>query len=464
MPNHSITATLSFQTRLLRSERWRTGILAGLWAVAIIVNTTRRAMGGRVMSVDQIYFTSLSLLLVAIAFQAVMFFDAQRRLKAGRPMTAARQWLTAVVDLALPTIGLASLVVHTPAGATPAIAAPVLLAYPAVIALSILRLAPMFSLATGLLAAPCHAGVVIFAISRGNIPSEEWPSLFSYAIYLAVQGGIAAFIASQARGVVREAIDEATAAERSQRSLQEVERDLNIARDIQRGLMPTGAPVLRGYDIAGMARPAQQTGGDYYDWQPLPDGRLVVAVADVTGHGIGPALVMAVCRAYARAYAPGAGNASAILTHINGLIHDDLGASGRFITMVTALLSPDGRVDLVSAGHGPTFLYRAAEGTIEWFGGDGLPLGIMPDSDYPASVERRMEHGDILLLVTDGFMEWTRTRDGQQFGIQRLADTLKAAATLPAEQIIKNLDAALLAFAENSPQGDDTTAVVIKKI
>lgn len=212
-----------------------------------------------------------------------------------------------------------------------------------------------------------------------------------------------------------------------------------------------------------MNRPADLTGGDYYDWQPLPDGRLAVVMADVTGHGIGPALVMAVCRAYARATAPLASDSAALLNRLNNLLHADL-SDGRFITFALALLDQTGRVDLLSAGHGPTLLYRAATGEVEQFGGDGIPLGIAPDESYGPVRTFTLQPADVLLLVTDGFFEWQRPSDNQAFGIQRLSDTLREIARAEAGPILARLDAALREYTAGAPQPDDMTAVVIKRL
>lgn len=170
-----------------------------------------------------------------------------------------------------------------------------------------------------------------------------------------------------------------------------------------------------------------------------PDGRLVVAIADVTGHGVGPALVMAVCRAYARATAPTIRSAREFLGRLNALIKDVTG--GRFITMAVALARPDGSVDLLSAGHGPSFLFRAATGAVERFGGDGLPLGIEPGESYDPTLHLRLEPGDALLLLTDGFME-RADPDGALFGIERLSRLITECGAEPPDRLIASLDQA----------------------
>ena len=158
--------------------------------------------------------------------------------------------------------------------------------------------------------------------------------------------------------------------------LKRMEHDLDIARQIQQGLLPTAKPDLPGYDISGWSRSANKTGGDYYDWQTLPDGRLLVSLADVSGHGIGPALVAAVCRAYARAsVASNAESLDGIIDRLNALLMDDM-PDGRFVTFVGILVDPkQNRAQMISAGHGPLFRCIQAHGELIESDADGLPLG-----------------------------------------------------------------------------------------
>jgi serine phosphatase RsbU (regulator of sigma subunit) len=214
-----------------------------------------------------------------------------------------------------------------------------------------------------------------------------------------------------------------------------------------------------------MNRPADLTGGDYYDWQALPDGRLAVVLADVSGHGIGPALVMAVCRAYARSTAPTAPDPAALLTRLNALLHDDV-PSDRFVTFVVAVLDASGTVQMASAGHGPTLLFRAATAEVIQFNGDGIPLGVTPDEAYGPPNVLTMNAGDVMVMLTDGFFEWARPGDREPFGIPRLKETLRAAAAradADATTILATLDESVRAFGGGA-QPDDMTAIVVKRI
>jgi serine phosphatase RsbU (regulator of sigma subunit) len=460
----SITSSPGFQSRLMQSELRAATIMLGLWAAALCAIFARRWLGGAVMAANGVFVPTVGLLGSAIVYEALVIGSLRRRVQSGQPLPRWR-WLAAIlVELAVPTIALAILLWHSPRSGESSLAAPAILGYPVVVLLSILRLRPRVTLAMGLATALLHAGLVTYAIAAGEIERSHWPPLYTYAVLLALNAIAAAMVAAQGRSNVIEAVREASEAEAQQRVRAAMEHDLDIARDIQSGLMPSGTPAIAGFDVAGMARPAQQTGGDYYDWQPLSDGRLLVALADVTGHGIGPALVMAVCRAYARASVATARDAAALLEQINSLIVEDIGRSGRFITMVIAILAPDGTVELVSAGHGPTLLYRRATGMVETFGGDGLPLGIAAGEQYGPTRTIRMEEGDLLLLATDGFMEWPRKGDGEQFGDERLAAAIASGAGESAAASLRHLDAQVHAFVRGEPQHDDTTAVAIKRV
>ena len=182
----------------------------------------------------------------------------------------------------------------------PALSEPPLLLLPLVVLMSVLRLRPRLTLYKGLAAALIHLLLAIRAIHVTQSLPEAYPVCFAYSVILALTALIGMAVSRKVRAHVYEAAEEAAAHERVDREVFRMNSDLEVARQIQQGLLPRHAPQISGFDIKGMNRPADKTGGDYYDWQELPDGRLAVVLADVSGHGIGPAMVMAVCRAYAR--------------------------------------------------------------------------------------------------------------------------------------------------------------------
>ena len=153
-----------------------------------------------------------------------------------------------------------------------ALSAPPLLLLPLVVLLSVLRMRPAFTLWTGLFAALFHLLLASRAMAVTASPPEARPVYFAYSGILALVAVSGMFVSRQVRGHVREAADEAVAHDRVEREVHRMNQDLAIARQIQQGLLPSTRPSLDGFDICGMNRPADQTGGDYYDWQQLPDG------------------------------------------------------------------------------------------------------------------------------------------------------------------------------------------------
>jgi sigma-B regulation protein RsbU (phosphoserine phosphatase) len=251
------------------------------------------------------------------------------------------------------------------------------------------------------------------------------------------------------------------AVEKSER--QRIEHDLDIARRIQQGLLPTAKPDLAEYDIAGWSRAANKTGGDYYDWQRLPDGRILVSLADVSGHGIGPALVAAVCRAYARAsVAANENELDRIVNRLNDLLVEDM-PDGRFVTFAGVLLDPARhRAQMLSAGHGPLFRCLYAAGELMESGADGLPLGLMADGDYGPSDEFPLDPGDSILLVTDGLFEWSSAA-GEAYGLERLRTSIRKLAASPADEMIRGLYDKAREFVGGIDQADDVSIVVVRR-
>lgn len=433
-------------------------VLAGM----LLLTLVRRAAGGMVMSVDRVFFPYTGVLVLGIACQLALLAVIR---SANRRDVRLPGWLWragAMFDLGIAAALLSISQFYSPRGPIAALSSPPLLLLPLVLLMSVLRLRTAFTLYAGLTAAAIHILLTLRAINVSGAPHEAYPVYLAYGFILLLTAIVAAFVTRELRRHVREAADEAAAHERSDRMVDGMQRDLSVARDIQRGLLPSGPPRLAGFDIAGMNRPAEQTGGDYFDWQTLPDGRLAVALADVSGHGIGPALVMAVCRAYARASAPMTHDPAALLARLNELLHADL-PSDRFITFALAVLDKDGGVQLISAGHGPTLLYRPATGEAREFGGDGMPLGVSPAEQYGPTTSLNLLEGDILVMLTDGFFEWARPGDGQQFGIPRLHQAIRDSADGDAAAILRGIDETVCTFCRGTPQSDDMTAIVIKR-
>ena len=243
---------------------------------------------------------------------------------------------------------------------------------------------------------------------------------------------------------------------------QQMERAMQIARDIQRALLPQEAPAVCGFDIAGFCQPADQTGGDTFDFMPLPDGRWMLVVADATGHGIGPALVIAETRAMLRAVSLHDAEVTRVLQTVNDLLTADL-AECRFVTCFFGLLDPLADcLHFGSAGHGPLIFHDRQADTFRQLPATGLPLGLMVQADYGEVICHHFGRGDLAVITTDGFFEAANAA-GQQFGVSRLLELLRRDRDLPSKQIIANLHHAVSDFTAGQAQADDLTAVVIRR-
>ncbi len=252
---------------------------------------------------------------------------------------------------------------------------------------------------------------------------------------------------------------------------QQMERAMKIAQDIQQGLLPKAAPTIAGFEVAGFSQPADETGGDTYDFMALPDGRWMFIVADATGHGIGPALVIAETRAMLRAIClqasgrPGqAGlDISAVLATTNNLLSADL-QGGRFVTCFLGLLNPkDSALTYASAGHGPMLFYDRQADAFEEAPATSIPLGVMEQADYEKTITHTFQAGDLAVILTDGFFEAVNSR-GEDFGMERTSKLLRQGRDLLAAEMITKLRDAVAAFTAGRPQADDLTAVIIRKL
>ncbi len=257
---------------------------------------------------------------------------------------------------------------------------------------------------------------------------------------------------------------------RAEGELARTEAEFRIARTIQQKLFPSSMPqppgmeiagATFGFDISGASFPAEAIGGDYFDFLPLLDGSLGIAIGDVSGHGVGPALLMAEARALLRAFAQTQAEVSIILGLINRVLVPDI-EGDRFITLVLAKLDPRSRtLAYSSAGHQTGYLLDSTGRVKQVLASTSIPLGIHCDMDFPSSSPITLQSGDLVLLMTDGVLE-ARSPEGSTFGSQRPVDVVRACRNDSARQIVQNLYHAVRAFSQDQPQYDDITATVIK--
>ncbi len=244
-----------------------------------------------------------------------------------------------------------------------------------------------------------------------------------------------------------------------------LDHDLKIAREIQRILLPSEAPVIAGFEISGLNIPASQVSGDYYDYIEVDADRLGVAIADVSGKGVPASLIMAICRSVLRSQAPENSSPSDVLRKVNRQLYPDI-KEDMFISMAYLILDhARATVTLSRAGHDAPLLYRGATQELTPIKPPGLVLGIDSGSvfdrianDFAVPLER----GDCLILYTDGVTE-ALDKNGDEFGLERMMQSVRASAGNGAPAIIQELIEDLRRFVGATPQNDDITLIAIRK-
>jgi sigma-B regulation protein RsbU (phosphoserine phosphatase) len=256
-------------------------------------------------------------------------------------------------------------------------------------------------------------------------------------------------------------IRDITERERNRRKLLEHAEQFRVAREIQQHLFPKASPNLPGFDIAGASYPAAAAGGDYFDFIPMADNGLGLVVGDVTGHGIGPALLMAETRAYVRIAALNRADPGEVITRTNIALAEDIG-SERFVTLFLGRLDVIHRqLTYVSAGHPPGYLL-ASDGTVRLeLRRTGVPLGMRPNTEYRSQSPLQLASGEVALLLTDGIEE-AMAPDEELFGTERMLAVLRANRERPANEIVEALYFAVREFCRGAEQQDDVTAIVLK--
>ena len=256
-------------------------------------------------------------------------------------------------------------------------------------------------------------------------------------------------------------IRDITERKRAERELRDNKEQFRVAREIQQRLFPKAAPNLAPFEIGGASYPAEATGGDYFDYLPMLNQRLGIVLGDVTGHGVGPALLMAETRAYLRVLAGRREDVGEILTRANGVLAEDVGTE-RFVTLFIARLDPQARsLTYASAGHSPAHVLDVSGKVKTVLARTGIPLGMRPDTQYSSSAEVQLEKGDIVVVLTDGIEE-SVSREGELFGAERALEVVREHREKPAQQIVEELYRAVRKFSNNAPQIDDVTAVLVK--
>lgn len=459
MTKKTNTISVLFRTAALHSERLRIlGLLAAL--LFLVIFTFVRAILSEA-SLQSLFWKALPLLLGAIIYEVMLLLLVRRADKGEHTLPTWLTILTVILETSFPTFGLFIMTTQPELNPYSILSAPIVSIYFLFLILSALRLQQLLCILAGITASAGYFVVMAYVyLCWPNLQRDDLilsaSAHVTYGVLILLGGLLAALVARKIRTEISDGILQL---EKNQR----LEADLEVARSIQLGLLPQSTPQLREYDIAGQTWPADQTGGDYYDWLPLPDDRWAFTIADVTGHGIGPALVTANCHAYVHAVFGSNGDLLGWINRINHFLEEDLD-SGRFVTFLAAILEQDNNsISILSAGHGPTLLYRSTTGSVEELPAQGPPLGIMADGQYDSPIVVSLKAGDFLVLITDGFMEWANPQT-EQFGVSRMKASLQQHCSLASTKIIDRLRRDVIAFAHGTNQMDDLTAVVIKRV
>ncbi len=281
--------------------------------------------------------------------------------------------------------------------------------------------------------------------------------------------GVGPFPASDRRTLGLFANQAAIALENARLHLQalekeRLEREMHLASEIQRRILPREAPVVAGYELVGWNRPARQIGGDYYDLFLRPDGHVGLVVGDVSGKGMPAALMVSTLHSALHLLLDQVGFGPALLEMLNRHVLES-SAANKFITMLLADLEPaSGRLAYLNAGHNPGLLLRRAgdgAGPPEQLGASGLPIGVLPGSRFLArSID--LEPGDLVCIYSDGITE-AESPDEEEFGTGRLQAVLHEHRDDDLAAVLTAIQEATGRFTAGLPQGDDQTLVLLRR-
>ena len=242
-----------------------------------------------------------------------------------------------------------------------------------------------------------------------------------------------------------------------ERERQRLEQEINIARDIQQALLPRNFPDTPNFSVTGVNFPCLSVGGDYFDVFPLSDGRTAFVIADVSGKGLGAAIVTTMLQGALSGMTLGT-DPALVFNHVNRFLceHTEV---GRYATVFFGLLDNSGHLEFINAGHPSPFLIRRGKAE-EAFTEGSYPVGLVPEAQYTAAC-LKLEPGDTLVLFTDGVTE-AMDPDDQLFGVPRLRQLLMGQPECPLDQLQKCILEAVENFTRGARQADDLTVLIVR--
>jgi sigma-B regulation protein RsbU (phosphoserine phosphatase) len=239
-----------------------------------------------------------------------------------------------------------------------------------------------------------------------------------------------------------------------------LEQDLHVASEIQQRFQPASAPQVPGYELQGISFPCYEIGGDYYDFIQRDNGKLIVALGDVSGKGPAAALLMSSLHAAVHAHSDTHSSLAKTIGAVNRYLVESIPAN-RFVTLFYAELDPkDGSLAFLNAGHNPPLIVHTG-GTMEQLAAGGLPLGIMANADFREG-KTRLHPGDVLVIYSDGVSEAVNPQ-GEEFGPTRLYEVVARNLDASAAGIRDRIESALTKFCQGTPAADDITLVICKR-
>lgn len=240
-----------------------------------------------------------------------------------------------------------------------------------------------------------------------------------------------------------------------------MERELELATEIQQRFQPSGPPEVDGYEFQGISFSCYEIGGDYYDFIERHDGKMLIALGDVSGKGTAAALLMSSLHAAIHAQVSAKSSLERTISSVNQYLAENTPAN-RFVTLFAAELDPvSGSLKYINAGHNPPLIGRI-DGSIEQLSSGGFPLGIIPTAEFELG-ELNLKPGEALVVYSDGVSE-ANNLNGDEFGLERLEDVVKKNLGSSAAGLRDKVESALSEFTQTAPANDDITLVIVKRV
>ncbi len=239
-----------------------------------------------------------------------------------------------------------------------------------------------------------------------------------------------------------------------------MERELELAAEIQQRFQPSSPPIMEDYEFQGISFACYEIGGDYYDFIPRHNGKMLIALGDVSGKGTAAALLMSSLHAAIHAQTAAKSSLSTMVTSVNEYLSFNT-PSNRFITFFVGELDPtNGELTYINAGHNPPLVVRH-NGLVEELESGGFPLGIMPKAEFEVG-KIHLQKGEFVIVFSDGVNE-AENIEGEEYGMERFMEVVKANNTKSAAGMRDKIESSVSAFTKTAPANDDITLVIVKR-